>query len=122
MRQDITFTSGRDVCAAWFYMPEGATGDAWFPGIVMAPGFSAVKESGLNAVAERFWYWSSEVGGTAEGSSEECDPMDTYVRFEIRQANHWSMGGRSEDCSRDTGPHCLHRCYPVLYLLPKGGQ
>lgn len=54
MRQDITFTSGPDVCAGWFYMPEGATGDARFPVVVMAPGFSAVKEWGLNAVAERF--------------------------------------------------------------------
>src|ERR1700754_4228121 len=35
-------------------MPEGASGDTRFPVIVMAHGFSGVKEQGLNAVAERF--------------------------------------------------------------------
>ena len=54
MRHDITFASGPDDCAGWFYMPDAAADDARLSVIVMAHGFSAVKEQGLDAVARRF--------------------------------------------------------------------
>ncbi len=51
MRKAITFTSAGVPCAGYFYRPEGK---APAPGIVMSHGFSAVKEMGLEAFAERF--------------------------------------------------------------------
>ena len=51
MRQDMTFTSGGGQCAAWFHLPEG---DGPFPAVVMAHGFTAVKEMGLEPFAEAF--------------------------------------------------------------------
>ena len=50
-RLDITFTSGDGGCAAWLYRPQSA-GPA--PLLVMAHGFSAVREQRLDAYAERF--------------------------------------------------------------------
>jgi len=50
-RLDITFASGDGGCAAWLYRPQ-ATGAA--PVLVMAHGFSAVREQRLDAYAERF--------------------------------------------------------------------
>jgi uncharacterized protein len=51
-REDLTFTSGADTCAAWLYRPEGVAGLA--PCVVMAHGFSATREDTLPAYAERF--------------------------------------------------------------------
>lgn len=50
-RLDITFPSGDGGCAAWLYRPEGT---APAPVLVMAHGFSAVREQRLDAYAERF--------------------------------------------------------------------
>ncbi|MDP5065546.1 MAG: alpha/beta fold hydrolase [Haliea sp.] len=50
-RAGITFVSGGDHCSAWLYRPEG-TGTV--PGVVMAHGFTAVRDQGLNAYAEAF--------------------------------------------------------------------
>lgn len=49
--EDIAFASGGESCAGWLYRP--AT-DATVPLIVMAHGFSGVKEQGLAEIAERF--------------------------------------------------------------------
>ena len=50
-RTDSHFTSGGLDCAAWLYEPEG---DGPHPCVVMAHGFSAVREQRLDAYAERF--------------------------------------------------------------------
>ncbi len=50
-RADADFTSGGTRCAAWLYRPEG---DGPHPCVVMAHGFSAVREQRLDAYAERF--------------------------------------------------------------------
>jgi fermentation-respiration switch protein FrsA (DUF1100 family) len=50
-RLDITFASGDGGCAAWLYRPA-TPGTA--PLLVMAHGFSAVREQRLDAYAERF--------------------------------------------------------------------
>lgn len=54
MRQNITFRSGQDMCAGWFYIPDEARGDEKLSLIVMAHGLSGVKEQGLGEVAEIF--------------------------------------------------------------------
>ena len=49
-RSDIFFESFGQLCRGWLYLPA-ATGP--HPVIVMAHGFGAVKEMGLDAYAER---------------------------------------------------------------------
>ena len=51
-RRDIEFSAEGVVLRGWFYRAEGATGRA--PTVVMAHGFSAVKEIYLDAFAEVF--------------------------------------------------------------------
>jgi uncharacterized protein len=51
-RQELTFSSGRDTCAAWLY-PAAADKDAR-PVIVMAHGLTGTRRDRLGAFAERF--------------------------------------------------------------------
>jgi uncharacterized protein len=51
-RIDVDFASGGDRCAAWLYEPPGSAEPV--PCIVMAHGFSAVRDQRLPAFAERF--------------------------------------------------------------------
>ena len=53
-RDDVTFTSGGEAIAAWFYHPASDGASAPVPCIVMAHGFAGVKEARLDAFAERF--------------------------------------------------------------------
>jgi alpha-beta hydrolase superfamily lysophospholipase len=52
VRQDIEFDAEGVTLRGWLYLPDGATGTV--PTIVMAHGFSAVKEMYLDAFAEAF--------------------------------------------------------------------
>jgi hypothetical protein len=52
-RQDVTFLSGGEPIAAWFYPGEG-DGPARRACVVIGHGFAAVKEARLDAFAERF--------------------------------------------------------------------
>ncbi len=54
MRRDIEFRSEGTICRGWLYMPDGVPGKQRFPTIVMAHGFSAVKEMRLDRFAEAF--------------------------------------------------------------------
>ncbi len=54
MRQNITFMSQGLRCAGWLYLPENLPAGKKTPAIVMAHGFSAVKEMYLSNFAERF--------------------------------------------------------------------
>src|SRR4051794_6124540 len=53
MRRDLTFPSGGDQCAAWFYEPEGGAA-APAACVVLAHGFGGVRGARLDAFAERF--------------------------------------------------------------------
>src|SRR4051812_44690070 len=50
-RQDLTFESGGEQCAAWLYMPAG---HGPHPAVVLAHGFGGVRVARLWAFAERF--------------------------------------------------------------------
>ena len=52
MRQDIEFDAEGVTLRGWLYLPEGISGPV--PAIVMAHGFSAVKEMYLDGFAEAF--------------------------------------------------------------------
>ena len=53
-RKDVTFVSEGLKCAAWYYTPTGVKADEKRPAIVMAHGWSAVKEMYLDKFAEKF--------------------------------------------------------------------
>ena len=52
MRRDIEFDAEGTILRGWLYLPDGGASPA--PGIVMAHGFSAVKEQHLDKYAEAF--------------------------------------------------------------------
>jgi dienelactone hydrolase len=52
-RSDVTFQSAGTRCAAWLYRPKETDGGPT-PCVVMAHGFSAVRDQRLDAYAERF--------------------------------------------------------------------
>jgi uncharacterized protein len=52
MREDIEFDAEGVTLRGWLYLPAGATGPV--PTVVMAHGFSAVKEMHLDSFAEAF--------------------------------------------------------------------
>ena len=52
MRRDIEFNAEGVTLRGWLYLPDGATEPV--PTIVMAHGFSAVKEMYLDSFAEAF--------------------------------------------------------------------
>ncbi len=52
-RDELTFDSWGERCAAWLYPPRGGGAEA-APCVVMAHGFSGTREDGLAPFAERF--------------------------------------------------------------------
>lgn len=54
MRREVTFRSRGLECRGWLYLPEGESGPRRLPAVVMAHGFSAVKEMFLPRFAEHF--------------------------------------------------------------------
>jgi len=51
-RLDVRFDSGGTSCAAWLYRPDGGRSRA--PCVILAHGFSGVRDQRLDAFAERF--------------------------------------------------------------------
>ncbi len=54
MRRDVTFVSQGLKCVGWLYVPDGLGSGERRPAVVMAHGFSAVKEMYLANFAEKF--------------------------------------------------------------------
>jgi len=78
MRQDIEFEAEGDVLRGWLYTPDDADGAV--PTIVMAHGFSAVKEMYLDKYAEVF----SENGlGALVFDNRNFGDSDGEPRYEI---------------------------------------
>ena len=50
-RLDVRFPSGEETCAAWLYLPDG---EGRVPGVVLAHGWTGVREQRLDVYAERF--------------------------------------------------------------------
>src|SRR3954447_4825346 len=51
-REDVRIPAGGETLAGWLYRPDEPEGDV--PCVVLAHGFGALKEGGLDAFAERF--------------------------------------------------------------------
>lgn len=54
MRKDVVFESKGLACRGWMYMPDNIAAGHKVPAIVMAHGFSGVKEQALPGFAEQF--------------------------------------------------------------------
>ncbi|HKJ50020.1 MAG TPA: alpha/beta hydrolase [Gammaproteobacteria bacterium] len=54
VRENVSFDSCGLECRGWLYLPDGTGADGKLPAIVMAHGFSAVKEQGLAEFAQAF--------------------------------------------------------------------
>src|SRR6202171_853679 len=104
MRQDIAFNAEGTTLRGWLYTPESGNGP--FPTIVMAHGFSAVKEMYLDKFAEAF----AQVGlaalvfdnrnfGASDGEPrQEIDPW-----MQVRDYRHvitWTRMQREVDPQR----------------------
>src|SRR5919201_1802701 len=101
MRQDIEFDAEGVTLRGWLYLPDGASGPV--PTIVMAHGFSAVKEMHLDSFAEAFaggglgaLVFDNRNFGASDGEPrQEIDPW-AQVR-DYRHAITWArtrLGGR----------------------------
>ena len=110
MRSDIEFDAEGVTLRGWLYRPDDASGP--LPTIVMAHGFSAVKEMYLDAYADRF----AEAGlavlvfdnrgfGASDGEPrQEIDPWS-----QVRDYRHAiTFAGQLPDVRRD-GSGCRVR-------------
>ena len=99
MRRDIEFNAEGTILRGWLYLPERAKGRV--PAVVMAHGFSAVKEMYLDRFAEVFCdagiaalvYDNRNFGASDGEPRQEIDPWQ-QVR-DYRHAITW-IGSRAE--------------------------
>ena len=103
MRTDVEFDAEGVTLRGWFYRPDGSSGPA--PTVVMAHGFSAVKEMYLDAFAERFTgsglaalVFDNRNFGASDGEPrQEIDPW-----AQVRDYRHAiTFAGQLGDVRRD---------------------
>jgi fermentation-respiration switch protein FrsA (DUF1100 family) len=81
MREDIQFDANGTTLRGWFYTPE--TPARPYPAVILAHGFSALKEMGLNRYAEAFAagglaclvYDNRNLGASDGEPRDEIDPV-----------------------------------------------
>lgn len=120
-RRDITFTSQSLKCAGWYYVPTGLKPGEKRPAIVMAHGYSAVKEMGLDKYAEKFaaagfavLVFDYRYMGASEG--EPRGQLFYYDQhYDYRNAISWLTLQKEVDALRigawgtsNSGGHVLH--------------
>ena len=101
MRKDIEINAEGTILRGWFYTPDRASAKA--PAIVMAHGFSAVKEMYLDRFAEHFCaaglaavVFDNRNFGASDGQPrQEIDPW-VQVR-DYRHAITWARAQREVD-------------------------
>src|ERR687887_2406656 len=104
MREDIEFDAEGVTLRGWLYLPDGAAGQV--PTIVMAHGFSAVKEMFLDDFAEAFaagglgaLVFDNRNFGASDGEPrQEIDPWQ-QVR-DYRHAITWAQARPEVDAAR----------------------
>ncbi|MDA8124450.1 MAG: alpha/beta hydrolase [Deltaproteobacteria bacterium] len=106
MRYDVTFLSRQLRCAAWLYVPDDLAKGEKAPAIVMAHGFSCVKEQGLDRFADRFaaagfvvllfdYRYFGQSEGEPRGQLFPCAQIEDY-----RNALTWLTGHSQVDPER----------------------
>lgn len=121
MRHNVTFISHGLNCAGWLYVPADLRSGERRPAIVMAHGFSAVKEMYLDAFAERFaaagfvtMVFDYRYQGASEGEPRgQIIPAEQHEDY--RNAITWVSLRPEVDASRIgvwgssySGAHVLH--------------
>ena len=104
MRQDIEFDAEGVTLRGWLYLPDEATGPV--PTVVMAHGFSAVKEMYLDSFAEAFaagglgaLVFDNRNFGASDGEPrQEIDPW-AQVR-DYRHTITWAQARSEVDADR----------------------
>src|ERR1700746_3078728 len=107
MRKDVEINAEGTILRGWFYTPDRASGKA--PAIVMAHGFSAVKEMYLDRYAEHFCaaglaavVFDNRNFGASDGKPrQEIDPW-AQVR-DYRHAITWTRTQREVNPERIGG-------------------
>lgn len=106
MRQDVNFKSKGMECRGWLYLPDDTKDNDKLPAIVMAHGFSAVKEQILPNFAERFvnagfatLVFDYRFFGDSEGEPR-CQLFPLEMVEDYRNAISWISGHPSvnPDC------------------------
>ena len=118
MRSDVEFDAEGVTLRGWLYVPDGAAGPV--PTIVMAHGFSAVKEMYLDRFAEAFaaaglgaLVFDNRNFGASDGEPrQEIDPWAQVrdYRDAISYAQHPARGRRRPH--RRLGLELLGRARP----------
>jgi fermentation-respiration switch protein FrsA (DUF1100 family) len=106
MREDVEFRSEGVVCRGWWVRPDGAAASDRLPAIVMAHGFSAVKELALDRFADAF----AEAGlaslvfdyrGLGASDGEPRQDLDPQMQVaDYRNAISWVRARPDVDPSR----------------------
>jgi fermentation-respiration switch protein FrsA (DUF1100 family) len=120
-RRDVTFRSQGLNCVGWYYVPTQTTSDNKSPAIVMAHGWSLVKEAYLDKYAEKFaeagfavlvfdYRYTGGSEGTPRGQLFYFDQQQDY-----RNAITWISLQPEVDAERigiwgtsNSGGHVLH--------------
>lgn len=106
MRKDVEFRSRDITCRGWLYTPDSALPGAGFPTIIMAHGFSGVKEQGLPDFAAQF----AEAGfavlvfdyctlGSSDGEPH-CQILPLEMVEDFRNAITWACEQPDIDADR----------------------
>ncbi len=121
MRQDVTFLSEGLKCTGWLYLPDDLRSGERRPVIVLAHGFSAVKEMYLDTFVERFvaagfvtLVFDYRYQGASEGEPRgRIIPAEQHEDY--RNAITWTSLRPEVDASRIgvwgssySGAHVLH--------------
>lgn len=120
-RHDVTFKSQGLNCAGWYYIPTQASSTSKVPAIIMAHGWSLVKEAYLDKYAEKFaeagfavlvfdYRYTGGSEGTPRGQLFYFDQQQDY-----RNAITWVSLQPEVDAERigiwgtsNSGGHVLH--------------
>jgi len=122
MRHDVTFLSQGMKCAGWLYVPDELRSGEQRPAIVMAHGFSAVKEMHLSNFAEKFvaagfvtLVFDYRYQGASEGNEQHGRIIPSEQQEDYRNALSWMALRPEVDAGRlgiwgssYSGAHVLH--------------
>lgn len=122
MRHDVTFLSEGLKCAGWLYVPDNVGSGERRPAIVMAHGFSAVKEMHLANFAEQFvaagfvtLVFDYRFQGASDGADQHGRIIPAEQHEDYRNAISWISLRPEVDASRIgvwgssySGAHVLH--------------
>ena len=106
MRRDIEFQSKGVTCRGWLYTPDAAAPDTRHPTIVMAHGFSGVKEQALPDFAEQFatagyavLLFDYRTFGASDGEPR-CQMFPLDMVEDYRNAINWACEQPNLDAGR----------------------